>query len=60
MIEAENVTLHYGSSQILRGISLRADAGKVACVMGNNGVGKTSLMNLVTGRHPRSGVRRAG
>ena len=55
MIEAENVTLHYGSSQILRGISLRADAGKVACVMGNNGVGKTSLMNLLAGRHPRSG-----
>ena len=55
MIEAENVTLHYGSSQILRGVSLRADAGKVACVMGNNGVGKTSLMNLLAGRHPRSG-----
>ena len=55
MIEAENVTLHYGSSQILRGVSLRAEAGKVACVMGNNGVGKTSLMNLLAGRHPRSG-----
>ncbi|MFV0334989.1 MAG: urea ABC transporter ATP-binding subunit UrtE [Tropicimonas sp.] len=55
MIEAENVTLHYGGSQILHGVSLSAEPGKVTCVMGNNGVGKTSLMNLLAGRHPRSG-----
>ncbi|TKW65576.1 MAG: urea ABC transporter ATP-binding subunit UrtE [Paracoccus denitrificans] len=55
MIEAENVTLHYGGSQILHGVSLNAEPGKVTCVMGNNGVGKTSLMNLLAGRHPRSG-----
>ena len=55
MIEAENVTLHYGSSQILHGVSLTAEPGRVTCVMGNNGVGKTSLMNLLAGRHPRSG-----
>ncbi|NHF74235.1 urea ABC transporter ATP-binding subunit UrtE [Paracoccus xiamenensis] len=55
MIEAENVTLHYGGSQILHGVSLLAEPGRVTCVMGNNGVGKTSLMNLLAGRHPRSG-----
>jgi urea transport system ATP-binding protein len=55
MIEAENVTLHYGGSQILHGVSLSAEPGQVTCVMGNNGVGKTSLMNLLAGRHPRSG-----
>ena len=55
MIEAENVTLHYGGSQILHGVSLLAEPGQVTCVMGNNGVGKTSLMNLLAGRHPRSG-----
>ena len=55
MIEAENVTLHYGGSQILYDVSLAAHPGKVTCVMGNNGVGKTSLMNLLAGRHPRSG-----
>lgn len=54
MIEAENVTLHYGGSQILNGVSLAAHPGRVTCVMGNNGVGKTSLMNLLAGRHPRS------
>ncbi|MCQ0970252.1 urea ABC transporter ATP-binding subunit UrtE [Paracoccus sp. TK19116] len=55
MIEAENVTLHYGGSQILHGVSLSATPGHVTCVLGNNGVGKTSLMNLLAGRHPRSG-----
>ncbi len=55
MIEAENVTLHYGGSQVLHGVSLTAEPGQVTCVMGNNGVGKTSLMNLLAGRHPRSG-----
>ena len=55
MIEAENVTLHYGGSQILHGVSISAVPGQVTCVMGNNGVGKTSLMNLLAGRHPRSG-----
>ena len=55
MIEAKNLTLHYGGSQILHGIDIAARPGEVTCVMGNNGVGKTSLMNLLAGRHPRSG-----
>ena len=55
MLEATNLTLHYGSSQILHGIDIAARPGSVTCVMGNNGVGKTSLMNLLAGRHPRSG-----
>lgn len=55
MIEAENITLHYGSSQILHGVSISAAPGEVACVMGNNGAGKTSLMSVLAGRHPRSG-----
>ena len=55
MIEAKNLTLHYGGSQILHGIDLVARPGEVTCVMGNNGVGKTSLMNLLAGRLPRSG-----
>ncbi|WP_112873620.1 urea ABC transporter ATP-binding subunit UrtE [Paracoccus endophyticus] len=55
MIEAENITLHYGGSQILHGVSISAAPGKIACVMGNNGAGKTSLMNVLAGRHPRSG-----
>ena len=55
MLNATNLTLHYGGSQILHGIEIAARPGAVTCVMGNNGVGKTSLMNLLAGRHPRSG-----
>lgn len=55
MLNATNLTLHYGGSQILHGIDIAAHLGQVTCVMGNNGVGKTSLLNLLAGRHPRSG-----
>ncbi|REF68785.1 urea ABC transporter ATP-binding subunit UrtE [Paracoccus versutus] len=55
MLEARNLTLHYGGSQILHGIDIDARPGAVVCVMGNNGVGKTSLLSLLAGRHPRSG-----
>lgn len=55
MLECENLTLHYGGSQILYGIDLVAKAGEVTCVMGTNGVGKTSLMKAISGTHLRSG-----
>ncbi len=55
MLKIDNLTLHYGHSQILGGISMTAEAGQVTCVMGTNGVGKTSLMKAISGTHPRSG-----
>jgi urea transport system ATP-binding protein len=55
MLNVENLTLHYGQSQILKGISLKADVGQVTCVMGTNGVGKTSLLKAISGVHHRSG-----
>jgi len=55
MLKTDNLTLHYGSSQILNGISMDAQVGEVTCVMGTNGVGKTSLLKAISGTHPRSG-----
>ncbi|WP_300550659.1 urea ABC transporter ATP-binding subunit UrtE [Roseovarius sp.] len=55
MLTVENLTLHYGKSQILNGVSMAAQAGAVTCVMGTNGVGKTSLLRAIAGAHPRSG-----
>ena len=55
MLKIDNLTLHYGSSQILNGISMEAQVGQVTCVMGTNGVGKTSLLKAISGTHPRSG-----
>lgn len=55
MIETKGLTLHYGSSQILHGIDFTAKAGEVTCIMGTNGVGKTSFLKALAGTHPRSG-----
>ncbi|WP_299639327.1 urea ABC transporter ATP-binding subunit UrtE [uncultured Ruegeria sp.] len=55
MLKLTDLTLHYGHSQILNGISMEALQGEVTCVMGTNGVGKTSLMKAISGAHPRSG-----
>ncbi|APG48634.1 urea ABC transporter ATP-binding subunit UrtE [Phaeobacter porticola] len=55
MLSINDLTLHYGHSQILNGITMEAAKGEVTCVMGTNGVGKTSLMRAISGRHPRSG-----
>ena len=55
MLSIRDLTLHYKQSLILNGISLDAEVGKVTCVMGTNGVGKTSLLKAIAGVHHRSG-----
>ncbi len=52
MLEASNIDLYYGAAQALRGISLKAEVGKVTCVLGRNGVGKSSLLRALIGQHP--------
>src|SRR6266545_6795892 len=51
MLEAKSIDLHYGAAQALRSVTLSAEAGKVTCVLGRNGVGKTSLLRALTGHH---------
>ena len=55
MLDVSGLTLHYGGSQILYDVDLAAETGKVTCIMGTNGVGKTSLLKAISGTHPRSG-----
>ena len=54
MIKTTGLTLHYGGSQILHGIDFEAKAGEVTCIMGTNGVGKTSFLKALAGTHIRS------
>ncbi len=49
MLRVENVHLFYGASHILRGVNVRAVKGQVTCILGRNGVGKTSLMRAILG-----------
>jgi urea transport system ATP-binding protein len=54
LLKISNINLHYGSSQILYNISLSAATGEITCLMGSNGVGKTSLLKVLSGNHPSS------
>ncbi len=52
MLKVENVNLFYGAAQALRGVSLTATIGRVTCLLGRNGVGKTSLLRAISGLQP--------
>ncbi|MGB0696719.1 MAG: urea ABC transporter ATP-binding subunit UrtE [Rhodospirillaceae bacterium] len=54
MLSVEGIDLKYGAAQALKSVSVTAEIGKVTCVLGRNGVGKTSLLRAVTGQHPIS------
>ena len=50
MLSVQPVDLFYGAAQALRNVSFEAKPGRVTCVLGRNGVGKTSLMRAITGQ----------
>jgi urea transport system ATP-binding protein len=52
MLTVQNVNLFYGAAQALRGVSLSAQIGRVFCLLGRNGVGKTSLLRAICGLQP--------
>jgi urea transport system ATP-binding protein len=54
MLDVTAIDLHYGAAQALRSVSLTARVGEVTCVLGRNGVGKTSLLRALIGQHPIS------
>ncbi|WP_119419594.1 urea ABC transporter ATP-binding subunit UrtE [Desertibaculum subflavum] len=49
MLNVEGIHLYYGASHTLRNVSLNAEPGKITCVLGRNGVGKTSLLRAIMG-----------
>lgn len=55
MLNVENLDLHYGQSRILYEVSFTAPQGQITTMVGNNGVGKTSTLKAIAGRHAASG-----
>ena len=49
MLKVENLAFSYGEVEILRDVSIDVPAARVVCVMGRNGVGKTTLMKSIVG-----------
>jgi urea transport system ATP-binding protein len=49
MLDAKGIELSYGASLCLRGVDLVAEPGTITCVLGRNGVGKSSLMRAIMG-----------
>jgi urea transport system ATP-binding protein len=57
MLNVESIDLHYGAAQALRGVSVSAEPGRITCVLGRNGVGKSSLLRAIVGHQPISAGR---
>lgn len=52
MIEVKAVEKNYGSKKILKGVSFTANKGEITCLIGINGVGKTTILNAIMALTP--------
>ncbi len=57
MLRVDSIDVLYGASRALRAVSLEAVPGRVTCVMGRNGVGKTTLLRAIVGQQRVSSGR---
>jgi urea transport system ATP-binding protein len=55
MLAVEGIDLFYGASQALRSVSLTVENNAITCVLGRNGVGKTSLLRAIVGQQAIAG-----
>ena len=55
MLEIKGLNTHYGASHILQGVDLSLPRGRIAAVLGRNGVGKTTTVKTIMGLVPPSG-----
>ncbi|MEU2615206.1 ABC transporter ATP-binding protein [Micromonospora sp. NPDC007271] len=48
VLVVENLTVRYGSAQVINGVGLRVERGEIVALLGNNGVGKTTLLRALS------------
>src|SRR6478672_2305157 len=57
MLQISDLNVYYGESHILRNVDLHVPGGKMVCLIGRNGVGKTTLLKTIIGLiKPRTGT----
>ncbi len=54
LLAVEDLHAHYGKSHILHGVSLGVEAGEIVCLLGRNGVGKSTTLKSIMGLVPPS------
>jgi urea transport system ATP-binding protein len=52
MLDVKSIDVFYGASRAVADVSVAAEAGSVTCILGRNGVGKTSLIRAIAGLQP--------
>jgi len=57
MLQTTNLNIFYGDSHVVRDVSFLIPEGKIVCLMGRNGVGKTTVMKTLMGLLPARGGR---
>ena len=57
MLSIDALDVAYGESQVLWAVDLEVAAGEIVCLMGRNGVGKTTLLKTAMGLLPARGGR---
>ena len=55
LLRIEDLRVHYGAVQALKGVSLHVQAGEVVTIIGGNGAGKSTLMRCISGLEPAAG-----
>ena len=57
LLRIDDLHVHYGAVQALKGVSLHVQAGEVVTIIGGNGAGKSTLMRCISGLEPARGGR---
>ena len=57
LLRIENLEVHYGAIEAIKGVSLHVEPGEVVTIIGGNGAGKSTLMKTISGLEPAASGR---